>query len=91
MLIVSHLQGDNKVLMTNQEEMALIYNGRDDQAMVPGEITTNNCGSGGSSSVPGPELMSYIRQMIKDGSVSSGGGTPSTRSTITKYASTKKS
>ena len=74
MSTVSQLQGDNKVLMTNQEEMALIYNGREDQAIVSAEITTNNGGSNESNSAPGPELMSYIRQMIKEGIPSSTGG-----------------
>ena len=63
MSTVSQLQGDNKVLMTNQEEMASIYNGREEQSMVPNEIAT----SGGSSSSPGPDMMSYIGQLIKDG------------------------
>ena len=63
MSTVSQLQGDNKVLMTNQEEMASIYNGREEQSMVPNEIAT----SGGSSTSPGPDMMSYIGQLIKDG------------------------
>ena len=85
-LTVSQLQGDNKVLMTNLEEIASIYNGREDQAMVPGEITTNNSGSNGSNSTPGPELMSYIRQMIKESiaSSTSGSSTQTTKTTSTK-------
>ena len=56
MSTVSQLQGYNKVLMTNQEKISSIYNGREDQSMLPNEIAT----SGSSSNVPGPEMLSYI-------------------------------
>ena len=50
--------------------------------MVPNKIAT----SGSSSSVPGPEMLSYIRQLIKDGIASANreSDTQTTKTTSTK-------